>query len=293
MLKVAARRCLVLPRVPLLLCSTGVPARAFLAFLGKTMECNVTAKPATGCRGFASSSDYASGVYGESWYAKSYAIAGHNLGIGLSGYLGSGAAVYGDASGDNAFAGLFRGTVWVTEYLSAKTILSPDKGFLIDHPQDPANKFLIHASVESPLAMNIYNGIAILDQAGTAMVSLPSYFDALNDNFRYQLTCIGSFAPVYIEQEILDNSFMIAGGTPGLKVSWQVTGTRADAAAIASRKPVESLKPPHQQGKYVSPEAFGKKPIDRINSVIVLPKIGLEQDEQTARGSKDTHGMAR
>src|SRR5215208_5374874 len=176
MLKVAARRCLVLPRVPLLLCSTGVPARAFLAFLGKTMECNVTAKPATGCRGFASSSD--------------------------------------DASGDNAFAGLFRGTVWVTEYLSAKTILSPDKGFLIDHPQDPANKFLIHASVESPLAMNIYNGIAILDQAGTAMVSLPSYFDALNDNFRYQLTCIGSFAPVYIEQEILDNSFMIAGGTP-------------------------------------------------------------------------------
>ena len=45
-------------------------------------------------------------------------------------------------------------------------------------------------------------------------------------DYRYQLTCIGAHAPIYIARKIEDNAFAIAGGTPGLEVSWQVTGRR-------------------------------------------------------------------
>jgi hypothetical protein len=47
-------------------------------------------------------------------------------------------------------------------------------------------------------------------------------------DFRYQLTCIGGSALVYISEEIKNNRFAIAGGKQGLKVSWQVTGIRKD-----------------------------------------------------------------
>ncbi|HKD13920.1 MAG TPA: hypothetical protein VKE71_05170 [Candidatus Angelobacter sp.] len=114
--------------------------------------------------------------------------------------------------------------------------------FKIDHPLDPDNKYLLHSFVESPDMMNIYNGVAVLDSRGKAVVTLPDYFEALNKDFRYQLTCIGGAAPVYVAQEINDNRFLIAGGKPGLKVSWQVTGIRHDAYANAHRIPVEVEK---------------------------------------------------
>lgn len=64
--------------------------------------------------------------------------------------------------------------------------------FKIDHPLDPANKYLLHSFVESPDMMNIYNGEVALDGLGKATVELPAWFEALNQDFRYQLTAIGS-----------------------------------------------------------------------------------------------------
>jgi hypothetical protein len=84
--------------------------------------------------------------------------------------------------------------------------------FKIDHPLDPANKYLYHSFVESPDMMNVYNGNVVLDANGEAVVVLPDWFEALNRDFRYQLTCIGGFAPVYIAEEIANNQFKIAGG---------------------------------------------------------------------------------
>jgi hypothetical protein len=130
-------------------------------------------------------------------------------------------------------------------------------GFKIDHPLDPENRYLYHSFVESPDMMNVYNGNAILDADGEAWVELPDWFEALNEEFRYQLTCIGGYAPVYIAQEVEDNRFQIAGGTPGLKVSWQVTGIRHDAYAEANRLPVEEDKPSQEQGAYLHPAAYG------------------------------------
>ncbi len=161
-------------------------------------------------------------------------------------------AIYGSKAGGGNYAGYFSGNVHVTGTLS-KTAGS----FRIDHPLDPANSTLSHSFVESPDMLNIYNGNVTLGEDGTAWIELPAWFDALNRDFRYQLTCIGGFAPVYVATKIADNRFRIAGGQAGLEVSWMVTGIRQDAYANAHRIPVEELKSDRDRGRYLSPEAFG------------------------------------
>ena len=128
----------------------------------------------------------------------------------------------------------------------------------IDHPLDPANKFLVHSAIQSPDLKTIYDGVALLDASGEATVELPGYVEALNQDFRYQLTSVGAPGPnLYIAEEISGNRFRIAGGRPGSKVSWQVTGIRHDAWANANRAPVERVKAAKEKGRYLHPEAFG------------------------------------
>jgi trimeric autotransporter adhesin len=130
--------------------------------------------------------------------------------------------------------------------------------FKIDHPLDPAHKYLQHSFVESPDMKNIYDGDVVLDADGKATVSLPEWFQALNRDFHYQLTCVGGYAPVYVATKVANNQFSIAGGTPGLEVSWQITGIRKDAWAEKNRIPVESEKSSEEQGTYLYPEGFDK-----------------------------------
>jgi hypothetical protein len=89
------------------------------------------------------------------------------------------------------------------------------------------------------------------------LVQLPEWFEALNKDFRYQLTSIGGFAPVYIAEEISGGRFKIAGGKPGAKISWQVTGVRNDVWEKAHPMQVEEEKPAQEQGRYLHPELFG------------------------------------
>jgi hypothetical protein len=132
--------------------------------------------------------------------------------------------------------------------------------FKIDHPLDPANKYLYHSFVESPDMKNIYDGIVTLDKRGKAVVQLPEYFGALNQDFRYQLTAVGAPGPnLYIASEIAGNKFTIAGGKPGAKVSWLVTGIRHDAYADAHRVVVEEAKPDNERGTYLHPELFNNR----------------------------------
>jgi hypothetical protein len=133
--------------------------------------------------------------------------------------------------------------------------------FKIDHPLDPENQYLYHSFVESPDMMNIYNGNIILDENGEAWVELPEWFEALNKDFRYQLTPVGAPGPnLYIAEKIKDNHFKISGGEPSAEVSWQVTGIRHDPFAETNRIPVEETKPPEEQGTYLHPEAYGASP---------------------------------
>jgi hypothetical protein len=128
--------------------------------------------------------------------------------------------------------------------------------FKIDHPLDPKNKYLYHSFVESDEMMNVYSGNVDLDADGRAVVKLPDWFEAVNQDFRYQLTCIGGYAPVYIEKEIEDGSFVVAGGSPDLRVSWQVTAVRHDPFANMRRIEVEVEKPAGEKGTYLHPEAY-------------------------------------
>jgi hypothetical protein len=142
--------------------------------------------------------------------------------------------------------------------------------FVIDHPLDPKNKLLYHSFVESPDAMNIYDGIVQLDNSGKATVQLPDYFLALNKDFQYLLTAIGQAMPgLYISREVHRRwwlfgpiEFSISGGVPNGNVSWQVTGVRHDPFIVDNPIIPVVEKGPNALidiGKYLCPECYVQK----------------------------------
>jgi hypothetical protein len=159
-------------------------------------------------------------------------------------------AIYASTAG-NGFAGYFNGDIY------AENVSRNVNSSIIDHPLDPENKLLCHSSVDSPDMMNIYNGNVFLDHNGEAIIYLPEYFESYNKDFKYQLTCIGGFAQVYIASKIENNSFMIAGGNEGLEVSWQITGVRKDLYAENNRLKAEVEKENLDKGLYLHPEIYG------------------------------------
>jgi DNA-binding CsgD family transcriptional regulator len=64
--------------------------------------------------------------------------------------------------------------------------------------------------------------------ASVAVVRPPSWFVTQGREVRYQLTCIGEHAPVYIDAELKAGCFRIGGGRAGVKVSWQLTAVRGE-----------------------------------------------------------------
>jgi hypothetical protein len=184
------------------------------------------------------------------------AVAGYNHGtsgfaVGVVGgsYSPNGTGVQGWNAG-GGLAGQFDGPVTINGNLTINGSMNASgvKNFKIDDPLDPEHKSLYHAAIESSEMLNVYSGNVVLDTNGEATVTMPGWFQALNEDFRYQLTTIGGSAPVYIAEEMRDNRFKIAGGRMGMKVSWQVTGARHDAWAEAHPMQVEEPKPKRDEG---------------------------------------------
>jgi hypothetical protein len=205
-----------------------------------------------GVTGFGS--EGGSGVFGNASIGVFASGRGFADGTGVEGVSDDGNA--GDTgvlgvSVSPGLAGLFIGDVNVSGNLSKS-----GGSFKIDDPLAPEDKYLYHSFVESPDMMNIYNGIVSTDQRGTAVVTMPAYFSALNRDFRYQLTPIGQFAQAIVATELNDNQFVIQTDKPKVKVSWQVTGIRQDAWANAHRIPVEEDKDQLERGHYIHPELF-------------------------------------
>ncbi|NIV99248.1 hypothetical protein GWN26_08955, partial [Candidatus Saccharibacteria bacterium] len=177
--------------------------------------------------------------------------------IGVQGDGGTG--VYGNGTKIGVYATGGNWAVWSQGNCHVTGVLTKSIGaFKIDHPLDPANKFLYHSFVESPDMKNIYDGVVKLDDKGEAIVELPDWFEALNTDFRYQLTAIGAPGPnLYIAEKISNNRFKIAGGKAAMEVSWHVTGIRNDAYAKAHRIKVEVNKRPEERGKYLAPIEHG------------------------------------
>jgi len=194
------------------------------------------------------------GYYGVVGMVNRVLNSGDNYGVaGSAQGSGTNFGIYGSASGGGTnWAGYFSGNVNVTGTLS-----KGGGSFKIDHPLDPQNKYLYHSFVESPDMKNIYDGTVTTDASGYATVTLPEWFEALNKDFRYQLTVFGDFAQAIIAQEIQNNQFAIRTDKPNVKVSWQVTGIRKDAFAEKYRIPVEEYKKGDDVGKYLYPEAYG------------------------------------
>ena len=157
-----------------------------------------------------------------------------------------------DATAGSGLAGSFNGNVNVTGSISAGV-----KDFKIDHPLDPGNKYLVHASVESSEMMNIYTGNVTTDAQGEATVRLPEWFEVLNTDFRYQLTVIGQFAQAIVANEVQNHQFSIRTSAPNVKVSWQISGVRQDAYAKANPLVVEQEKEARLRGYYIHPELYG------------------------------------
>ena len=199
-----------------------------------------------------------------------------NSGYGVYGYSQSGYAAYLDEKVNMSSSVHMGGPVYMggSVYISGP-LSKPAGSFKIDHPLDPANKYLYHSFVESPDMKNVYDGVVALDEKGEAEIELPDWFGALNKDFRYQLTAIGAPGPnLYIAEEISDgvtnysnssssssnnkSRFKVAGGTSGMKVSWQVTGIRQDPYAKAHPIQVEEDKPAKERGYYLYPDLYGK-----------------------------------
>src|SRR5262249_24771856 len=131
--------------------------------------------------------------------------------------------------------------------------------FRIDNPVDPAHSYLQHSFVESPQMKDVYDGVIRTDRSGFATVQLPTWFQALNKDFRYQLTVLGrSFARAIVWREVAHDRFTIRTSDPRVQVSWQVTGVRHDAYAKAHPIPVVLPKTGAANGKYLHPELFGQ-----------------------------------
>jgi hypothetical protein len=244
--------------------------------------------------------DFANGVYGKSNGGNGvYGVS--SSGYGVYGVSQTGTAVVGISDdhygvvgvssnlvglygkSDNDYAAILNGKVKITGNL--------EKGggsFKIDHPLDPANKYLCHSFVESPDMKNVYDGVVVLDNKGKAVIELPDWFGILNKDFRYQLTAIGAPGPnLYIAEKISDTTtsnknknnnsrFKIAGGTSGMEVSWQVTGIRKDPWANANRIEVEEDKPTKERGYYLHPDLYSQ-PEEKGISHLLFPKDKREE----------------
>jgi len=191
-----------------------------------------------------------------------------NSGSGFPMFVGgSNGGVFVDANGDFTATGSINGAI---------------KNFRIDHPLDPANKYLNHTSIESSEMLNLYTGNAVLDANGAAKVTLPAWFTAVNEDFRYQLTPVGAFAPLYIAEQFTTDHFVIAGGQPGMKVSWQITGVRHDAYAKAHPLAVEEVKGT-QRGLFLHPELYGAT---KDKSIVATHLAGLKSTRTHAWTSR-------
>ncbi len=208
------------------------------------------------------------GVYGASTatngYTANIGLAGSSFGsnywnIGTFGETKNADynyAIYGRAKGTigTNYAGYFEGNVTVVGNLTKS-----GGTFKIDHPQDPENKYLIHSFVESPDMMNVYNGNIKTDATGKAIVTLPSYFEAENKDFKYQLTIVdeNQFAMARVSKKINGNQFEVMTDKPNIELSWQVTGVRQDAWANKNRVVAEVEKDAADKGHFLHPELFG------------------------------------
>jgi hypothetical protein len=222
------------------------------------------------------------GVWGETVEGAGYGVLGLNTGT-----TGNGIGVYGEG---------FNGVVgFTTDLVNGWAVFgdgdigsSGTKLFVIDHPQDPGNKYLRHFCVESPEILNIYRGIVAFNANGEAIVELPDYFESINTNFSYQLTPVGAPANLYIKQKIENGRFVIAGGQSGMEVSWVVYAERNDALLQQYPEKRAVVKDKETPGTYLNPELYGQPEEKSVFSKPNSKEVKKLNTEDTGKVKKMT-----
>ncbi|MBX3316461.1 MAG: hypothetical protein KF902_06300 [Phycisphaeraceae bacterium] len=184
----------------------------------------------------------------------------------------SGRGVYGEAnSADGTTYGVIGYTTSASGYAvyaDGALAASGTKTFVIDHPQDPENRLLLHYSAEGPEPYLVYRGTVTLDDAGVAQVALPHYFDQVARDPQYQLTPVGAPSPsLHVARKVSEGTFAIGGGVPGLEVCWTVTAVRNDLWVRANPPATEKMKPDHERGTYLRPELYGQPATRRTHYI--------------------------
>ena len=200
------------------------------------------------------------------------AIAGFSypdddFGVGVSG-IGGYIGVEGVQNGTGGLAAV---------YADGDLGASGFKSFIIDHPLDPKNKILKHFALESNEVLNVYQGNTVIRRDGKAIVDLPNYFHAININYNYQLTAIGTPKQPWVYKEI-DNGVFTIAGEPGTKVSWMVIANRNDAYVQTHPKRIlnEIDKREVDKGKFLDPLSYGESINMKIGYREVVRETGAE-----------------
>jgi hypothetical protein len=207
-------------------------------------------------------------VKGTNGVGQSGVIAIQHIGVQGTSVDLFGVGVYGTASNSG---GLNYGVIGATQsnqagayglYSFGNTAATGTKSFRIDHPFDPANKYLLHYSAESPEPMNFYSGTVRSDTKGEAWVVLPDYFAEINKDFRYLLTVVDDsdspdFVQAKVAKKISNNRFKIRTSAPNVEVCWRVDAVRNDRWVRAHGAPAEMEKQGKERGTYQNPELYG------------------------------------
>lgn len=183
-------------------------------------------------------------------------------------YRADGIAVFGDAgSSGGVNFGVYGHTSSFSDgygvFSSGRFVASGTKSFQIDHPLDPEHKLLNHYCTESSEPLNSYSGVVRTDGSGYAWVELPDYVQAINRDYRYQLTILDDsdaqgFVLAKVSKKLRDGRFQIRTSAPGVEVSWEIRGTRNDRFVQEYGAPVEVEKPKQWQGRYLMPQLYGQ-----------------------------------
>ncbi|MBX7133524.1 MAG: hypothetical protein K1X67_12695 [Fimbriimonadaceae bacterium] len=260
----------------------GVRGRAYATsgaaygVLGTSASASGAGVRATNSAGFGTAlegSAMTSGGYGLYAEGAAYGVYGYGNETGTQvygGYLyGNGASargVYAFAGGTGTFNYGVRGqasgatTTSYGVYSVGDMGTSGAKAFVIDHPLDPANKYLRHFCAEGPEPTNQYSGIVTTDAKGYAWVILPHYYSTINKSPRYQLTVVDDgedFVLAKVTQKIDGQRFRIRTSKPNVEVSWLVISERNDLYMQQHPHPVEVEKDPSERGRYQHPELYG------------------------------------
>lgn len=203
-----------------------------------------------GVRGFGTKDDCI-GVIGQ------VGISGGMNGFAVRGDVihlnGTGIGLYGNATGASQFAVFANGDHGGTGL----------KSFLIDDPEDPTNKMLRHFCTEGNQPLNAYSGNVTTDGQGYAWVTLPSYIDDINKDFRYQLTVLDEgddFVQVKVCKKMTGGRFQVRTSKPGVEVSWRLEGVRNDLRVQKYGYSDVVEKPANWKGKYLRPDLYNLSP---------------------------------